>query len=68
MTRYSCIAAVCSLLSRCRAPALPGGPSSGRDAGDYCRGSLLLSAYVGGCVSPRCSVGTDMSTLTPQYQ
>eukprot|EP00962_Isochrysis_galbana_P022292 scaffold6649_cov124-Isochrysis_galbana.AAC.2 len=43
--RYSNIAAVCSLLSRCRAPALRGGPSSGRDAGDYCRGSLLLPMW-----------------------
>eukprot|EP00962_Isochrysis_galbana_P016861 scaffold4840_cov115-Isochrysis_galbana.AAC.5 len=45
------IAAVCSLLSavalsRSGAPALRGGPSFGRDAGDYCRGSLLLPMSV----------------------
>eukprot|EP00962_Isochrysis_galbana_P043735 scaffold16746_cov137-Isochrysis_galbana.AAC.1 len=43
--RYSSIAAVCCLLSRCRAPALRGSPSSGRDAGDYCRGSLLVPMW-----------------------
>eukprot|EP00962_Isochrysis_galbana_P031316 scaffold10200_cov122-Isochrysis_galbana.AAC.2 len=32
-------------LSRSGAPALRGGPSSGRDAGDYCRGSLLLPMW-----------------------
>eukprot|EP00962_Isochrysis_galbana_P054596 scaffold26193_cov144-Isochrysis_galbana.AAC.4 len=39
------IAALCSLLSRCRAPALRGGPSSRRDAGDYCIDSLLLPMW-----------------------